>query len=316
MKKLLDRLNSTYNIIEKRFSKDDENYELFICGCFCLLGKFGEEFVSLVENVFSNSDFIITEGNTIKLAEENEVTQFSFGDIPEEETEFIDGLSYNGIHYYFNNEGKVFKDFSNPVVVIPTNNKSKNDLLNTFIHEVSHLIKSQINSSYCEEYNYYFIRSGLSLYEVNYCAGTLIDNSLFSVLDEVINVFQTTDMMKDLKLLKDITCDNNIKTYLDTINFDELDETFGYDEFSDFFTKLWKNEEFRNIVERDIIVGDLNNIVINFNNIMGKDCFYEFANLWDQLEIVSDIEEYEIVGNKIKSFIDVFNKKTNYQYKK
>lgn len=316
MKKLLDRLNSTYNIIEKRFSKDDDNYELFICGCFCLLGKFGEEFEPLVENVFNNTNFIISEGNTLKLAEENEVTQISFNDISEEESEFIDGLSYNGIHFYFNNEGKVFEDFSNPVVVIPTNNKSRNDLLNTFIHEVSHLIKSQINSSYCEEYNYYFIRSGLSFYEVNYCDGKIIDNSLFSVLDEVINVVQTTEMMKDLRLLKEITCDENIKNYLNEINFEELDLLFGYDGLSDTFVNLWNNEEFRNIIERDIVIGDLDKIVINFNNIMGKNCFYEFSNLWDNLEDTCDLDKYNEIENKIKYFIGEFNKRTNCQYKK
>ena len=316
MKKILERLKLAENIIEKKFSIEDKNYELYICGCFCLLGKFGEEFIPLIEKVFNNTQFIITSGNTIELAKENKITQFSFDDIPKEETENIDGLSYNGIHFYFNSNGKVFKDFSKPIIIIPTNYKSNNELLNVFIHEISHLIKSQINSSYYQEYNYYYIRSGISLYEVNYCNGELIENNLFSILDEIINVFQTTDMMKDLRLLKNIVLNNNIKKFLNSINFDELDETFGYDEYSEIFSPLWQNEKFRNIIEKDIVIGNLDNIVINFNNIMNKDCFYEFSNLWDDLESVSNIKAYEFIENKIKTYIEEFNKKTNYQYKK
>lgn len=317
MKKILDRLKLAENIIEKNFSKDDKNYGLLVCGCFCLLGKFGDEFLSLVENVFNNTTIIIEEGNIIKLAEEHGLDQFSFSDIPEEETKFIDGLSYSGIHYYFKPDGKVIDDFTNPIVIIPNNNnKNNNQLLNTFIHEISHLIKSQVDASYNQEYNYYSIRCGISLYEVNFNNRNMIDNCTFNALDEIINVFQTTDMMLDLELLKDIKCDNKIRNFLNTINFMELDDFLGYEGLIEPFVDLWINDEFRNIIEYDIVVGNLDNIVNNFNNIMGRNCFLYFSMLCDDLENSEDNNKCIELENMIYQIIEEFNLKTTYQYKK
>jgi len=316
MKKTIDRLFLAQNIIEKRFSTEDENYGLYVCGCFCLLNKFGDEFLPILEDVFNKCNFIIEEGNIVNLAKQYNIDQLSFDDIEEAEINCIEGLSFNGIHFYFDNDGKVHKEFVNPTTIIPTNDKNSNELLNTFIHELSHLIKGHLNNNYYNEFNYYNIRSGLSLYEVNYYNGYLIDNTLFSALDEIINTFQTTDMIKDLKLLKNIPTNSSIKKFLDTIDYDDLDYLSGYEGLTEVFTDLWENDEFKNIIENDIVIGDLDNIINNFNNIMGRNCFHEFSELCDDLENVDEEDKYDMISNDIYKLIDEFNKKTSYQYKK
>ena len=316
MKKTLDRLQLARDIVEKRFSFDDENYGLFVCGCFCLLGKYGDTFLSLVEKVFNESNFVISDDNVLKLAEEMGINEFSFADLDSNELKFIDGLSFNGIHYYFNYDGKVNKDFSNPVVIISSIGMNNNILLNTFIHEVNHLIKSQIDAEFCEEFNFYSVRCGLSLYEVNYSNGILIDNNLFNTLDEIINVYQTTDMMIYLEELKDLNFNDNIGKFLSMIDYSSLDLLSGYNGLVEVFNDLWDNDEFRNIVEDDIITGNLDNIVNNFNNIMGRDCFLEFSNLCDEFACVESVEEYKSFENDVNLIINEFNIKTSYQYKK
>ena len=77
-----------------------------------------------------------------------------------------------------------------------------NTLLNTFMHEVNHLIKSQINSGFCDEFNYYSVRCGLSLYEVNYSNGIFIDNTTFGALDEIINVCNEYDIPLEITMLQ------------------------------------------------------------------------------------------------------------------
>ena len=53
MKKTLDKLQLAREIVEKHFSIEEENYGLFVCGCFCLLQKYDDIFFSLVEKFIS-----------------------------------------------------------------------------------------------------------------------------------------------------------------------------------------------------------------------------------------------------------------------
>ena len=74
------------------------------------------------------------------------------------------GMSSIGIDFYFDPEdGTVNKITSTPFIICSTLNKSTNNILNTIIHECSHLIKSSINSYYHKQKEYFYIRNGLNI---------------------------------------------------------------------------------------------------------------------------------------------------------
>lgn len=283
-------------IINKRFSKNDETYGLYILSCYGLLSKFGENYTPLIENLFQNTNFY-TENKTLQeiLLENNTLSHIPV-ELETENTSII-AVSFFSDDLFFNEYGKVIHKKTNPKIFCSTLTQSKNDILNVFTHEASHLIKGAINNVTKEPYNSFTIRCGLNTvkyYIENEDIYTLNKNR---TLDEIINVFQVSDIMSEIKKLTPEELPKEARSYFQELDLNTLDDPYGYDFFHDICLPLWQNEHFKTNIEDHIITGELDEIANDFDKIVDSPLFEDFSYYLDCIEIkIENNEEiYELV---------------------
>lgn len=202
----------------------------------------------------------------------------------------VEGISSNGKSIRIHSNGKIELFHEKTLIICNSKNKTIEEILNSSCHEMSHLIKNKINNLYYHDKGNEvdcFLRSGLHIKKetVNKKNLNMKTDNRYTILEEAINTLQTTDALRFIKSLNYIDVDNNVRKILNIIDYDDLEKDKGYDDIVILFRMLWNNDRFRNIIENEIIEGNIENIFDLFDNI----CDYpgaleEIAEIFDKLD--------------------------------
>lgn len=306
-----EKLISAEQIIDKYYSNDNKYYGLYVLSCYGLLTKF-EDYIEIIDDIFSNCTFNITDKSIAELLSDLEE------DIPDDyietDTEYLEGISDIGIGYYIE-DGKPISYKDHDPIIYLTTKYGNSLLLDTTIHELSHIIKSRINVVSMDDDENIIERCGLRLITTTKDGVEIWDNHL---LDEVINVLQVHDILLNIKNLDTSIMDSSIKEFYNTLEKKKLEEPNGYEVGIILLKPLWENPNFKSLVESNIVEGNIQSIENEFNSIIETDnAFSSFSLALDMVFDSESYNEYEILerGIYIDSIVKLYNLKTN-SYKK
>ena len=278
--------------VSERTDIDNPLYAFLVCSLYGLLCKYKDD--DLVIDLFKNTSFFFQPGSLYDILEAFNMRQ----DVrcSDQELKCSFGTSHPGFSICFNQEGKAYHVDENPILICSSNILHEN-MLNVFCHEMGHLIKSKKNAfhSYTiDDTAFYVSRTGISYTIISKKLGPFESEQKRknSILDEVINCFQTTDVMQEILALKEIADDPLILEYVQQLNEDFLKTDHGYEEFCNYLRPLWENDTFREIVENNIVSGDIDAIINHFNEITQDGLFEEMADLIDKVYVLPDGDEY------------------------
>lgn len=313
-------------IVSSKYDSAYEYYPLFVLSVFALLNKY-PDYQDIIYELFRTVDIYLEDKSLYEIAKEYDINVGYF-DCDEEKVATLSscfGMSSQGYSFVLDEDNSFTIKKNNPFIICNTKDFSVTFLLNLFIHEFNHLIKGYYNSYKIDNDNFstgYYLRSGLditytrlmkyndTLYEINY----------HSILDEVINTIQTTEMMQEITKLDGIILDDNIQVFIAGLNKREVNKDFGYDLCVKAFRPLWNNDCFKSLIEDNIVSGNIKYIGKKFDEIIGVDVFEEMCNILDNLD---ELEARHVISikkiallEKLKGIINNFNKKTTYVYKK
>lgn len=299
----INKLNLAKNIALSVSDLDDENYSLYYLACYGLISKYGDTYLDLIEKLFQECLFFI-EKKTLK--ELLHLSGNKHNVIPGEKA-----CSFSGICAAIDNQLNLVICEDNPIICVSTIDCTPNEKLIITTHEISHIFKSLINNIIRDtDKNTITIRRGLLL--ETFDADDRDLNATYSnfVLDEIINVFQTADIMKSVCEIDKSLLDDNVRKFFDTLDLDNLIIPSGYGSITEELAPLWENEHFKNSFDYSVVEGDIESIENDFNNIMGEDKFREFS-----LAIDFNFFNSGISPKKIKSIRTIMSTVFNYNRK-
>lgn len=314
-------------IVSKRFEENHEFYSFFVLAIYGVLSVF-KNYKDLVCEIFDEVLILIGNKSVVEIMEDNGISVDEIFGIEADCEEICQtqAISKGRNEYIYTDEG--FINLNNEPFIVCTTyyNDSWGNILTSFIHEFAHLVKGTLNSTYTtkgDDYIGYVIRNGLSVYDFRYYPENddYSEDISYDIFDEVINCCQTTDAGKNILDLKGIITDKNILEFLKLLNKKNLIDT-GYEDASNAFKPLWKNEVFRTLINDNIVLGNINLIKEEFDKICSfgsYDKFDDLLNKIDELSFFRKRNSKEMFDTKIeiKKMIDLFNKKTKgYEKKK
>lgn len=281
-------LDVAEDIISRKYSSDDPNYGLLVLGCYSLLSKFGEDYLPIVEKVMLEADIHISDKSLKEMLEGTDIDiEFGFSEEElDEEDMVVTAVSTPGYQLELSDRGSILYKTTTPAIYCSTKGECNNTILNAFVHEASHLVKSAVNSISQNRNNGFLLRSGLNIFGYRFEDGQFRTKSDNSMLDEVINVLQTADMMKNVKELAGSEMSPKVKDFYDGLDLNELDNMYGYGytELSDFVRPLWNIPDFKDSVEENIVIGRLDKIQSDFDDVLGKGSFHYYSTYLDYVD--------------------------------
>lgn len=287
-----DSLNIIFSMINKKYGKNtssDLPMDMIGVSLTGFLLYYGKWVLPILRDLVFESDFFIESRPLKEIIEDHqdqEMKIFSEDDFTE-----CPAISTSNQLYYFDKDGRCVFEQAPPKLFCSTLGVSQNDLLNIFTHELNHLLKSRIKSHGRIGTNGYWLRNGLH-YFTSYLQDRFIyESQQAEMLDEVINVFQTSDIMKDIKQLDSYRFSYPLQSYLRTLDFESLDEPFGYTLTATMLEQFWRNTNFKEQIKRPLILGNLSIIEEDFNRMVEDDLFSSFVDSFDELENPQATEE-------------------------
>lgn len=279
-------LRQSEYIVNKRFDESDENYGLLVIGCYALLSKFGELYSPIVEKVMLNTDFYIGKKPLSLLLEEGgiEAEDAFRGDEYYDNELTVTAISSPGVYLSISEVGTIIFERDTPAIFCTTIDEDATTVLNAFVHEASHLVKSTVNVVYSDSPTHFLIRNGLNIFGYSFEKDTPVEPSDNSMLDEVINVLQTSDMMKAVKELNGCPMKKEVEDFYKELDLDRIDLLYGYDELTSFVLPLWSNDYFRSSIEDNIVIGKIDRIRNDFDSIMGHNSFHYYSTYLDYID--------------------------------
>ena len=294
---------------------EEKIYPILVLAIYALLCKYENEKVS-IQTIFENTDLFIEEKEIKDILQTHNIELENNIDIEEEKWETY-GISSKGKTYEFTEDGKFILKEDNPFIICSLINQPTT-LLNTIIHELNHLIKSDRNSieeGKEENTQSCILRSGLNYYHLIYDEENdiLTEYDYFSTLDEAINTIQTTEIIQNILTLDGITPDIRIQKWINFCKNDHLERDIGYDESVKIIRPLWENKSFKKLIEENIIEGNIDKIIKEIDKILGEGSFIEIANSLDDLEeIEEETEERKKIIENLEEKIKEYNQQTLY----
>lgn len=310
------------SVVDEKFNKNNEYYYMFICALFGLFMKYPDH-KELIINSFKDTNIIIEDISVLDIQKKYDLYLIKEDELAVQDPTACTNHGVSDLGFgYFIQDGKIQIIKDNPTIVCSSKDNSPANLLNIFVHELNHIIKSFYNSSgskTCDGVSSCYNRCGLTYAIFTYDKYTdiLKEEEFYSILDEVINVFQTTEILSYISMLDGVVPDENFQKYIDSLDKDELKQNKGYDKTIKLFKRIWDNKLLRDILERHLIDGNLSEIASDFDEAVGLECFDELADLLDDLDYLfclnnnkSDIALcYNMLDNLIKRI-------TSYKIKK
>ena len=299
-------LRQAESIISRRFDKSDENYGLLVMGCFALLSKFGDDYLPIVEKVMLETDFHIGNKPLSELLNEGGIdAEDAFRGEEFYDTEItVTAISSPGIDLWVE-DGKIMMEKETPAIFCTTIDGDATTILNAFVHEVAHLIKSTVNVVYSDSPKHFLVRNGLNIFGLSFERNSPLEPNDNSMLDEVINVLQTADMMRAVKELNGSPMSDEVLRFYRELDLDRIDLLYGYDELTSFVLPLWSNDYFRSSIENNIVIGRIDRIRNDFDSIMGANSFHYYSTYLDYIDGNYD-DEKQI--NNMKDWYDRMNR--------
>lgn len=288
------------DIAKVKVGEESLFYPLFVLCIYGLLCKF-HKYKEIVEDVFLDTIILIGDKTVNQMMRDegldpSEYLGSELGDVlpdDKEKANFSRGISISGINYVLCHRKEWVNEKNDSYIFCTRNGADEANLMLTLIHEANHLIKGRINDTYKtfgEDYIGYVTRSGLSIYEFCYYPdmGTYSEGVFYGVLDEAINCLQTTDVAGEILAIDGMIPDKGIQDFLDIVDKDGLSKDMGYEAVTEALEALWKNNSFRKIIEENIVDGEIDKIIEEFDSIMGEG---SFDDLDDLLLIIDKLDE-------------------------
>lgn len=299
-------LRQAESIISRRFDKSDENYGLLVMGCFALLSKFGDEYLPIVEKVMLETDFHIGNKPLSELLNEGGIAaEDAFRGEEFYDTEMtVTAISSPGIDLWVEDE-KIMMEKETPAIFCTTIDGDATTILNAFVHEVAHLIKSTVNVVYSDSPKHFLVRNGLNIFGLSFEKNSPLEPNDNSMLDEVINVLQTADMMRAVKELNGSPMSDEVLRFYRKLDLDRIDLLYGYDELTSFVLPLWSNDYFRSSIENNIVIGRIDRIRNDFDSIMGANSFHYYSTYLDYID--GNYDDEKLINN-MKDWYDRMNR--------
>lgn len=287
---------------------DSEFYPFMVCALYGLFTKYkGNN--EMIANLFMDTAIIFEEGKVEDIIRRNNIDVDDFDLVHDNDEEGITtyGVSNQGHSFYTDADGNVSYERSNPFVICSLDHENMAHFLNTFCHEFGHLIKGEEKGHSSEETEDHFtfiIRTGLAHYVYHYQDHFRDFRfiSAFSVLDEAINCIQTTDVLEEILSLRDFVEDEDIKSFLQSLDENEMRKDRGYEYIVKLVRELWKNDSFRSVVEENIVNGDIDAIINSFNVVMGNDAFEDMSSKLDSIYDLCEDNEDGILDSLVSSY--------------
>lgn len=299
-------LRQAESIISRRFDKSDENYGLLVMGCFALLSKFGDDYLPIVEKVMLETDFHIGNKPLSELLNEGGIAaEDAFRGEEFYDTEItVTAISSPGIDLWVE-DGKIMMEKETPAIFCTTIDGDATTILNAFVHEVAHLIKSTVNVVYSDSPKHFLVRNGLNIFGLSFERNSPLEPNDNSMLDEVINVLQTADMMRAVKELNGSPMSDEVLRFYRELDLDRIDLLYGYDELTSLVLPLWSNDYFRSSIENNIVIGRIDRIRNDFDSIMGANSFHYYSTYLDYID--GNYDDEKLINN-MKDWYDRMNR--------
>ena len=282
-------------IVNKKYSKNNPNYLYILFSCYALLTKY-KDCKDLVEYYILNTSVAIEKEEVEKIlqryVEKENMPLFL-------ENEEYQGITFNDMD--LNDNGVEVKD---PYILV-SSMLSNSEILITLIHEFSHLIKSFFKSYSYNLSGYLRVRCGLMYTET--WNDTLKESNI--IFDETINTLQTKDMTEKIKDINLGILNKKEKEFIRTLDFAILGNISGYGETALLLEDIWQEEDFRNIFEDDLVLGNISNIKANFNSYVGSNLFNTFSMALDDYYYSGNKDSKELIISIINLFRANMNKK-------
>lgn len=300
-------LRQAESIVSRKFDKSDENYGLLVMGCFALLSKFGGEYLPIVEKVMLETNFYIGKKPLSELLNEGSISaEDAFRGEEFYDTEVtVTAISSPGVMLWINDDGKIMMEKDTPAIFCTTIDGDATTILNAFVHEVAHLIKSTVNVVYSDSPKHFLVRNGLNIFGLSFERNSPLEPNDNSMLDEVINVLQTSDMMRAVKELNGSFMSDEVFRFYRELDLDRIDLLYGYDELTSFVLPLWSNDYFRSSIEDNIVIGRIDRIKNDFDSIMGANSFHYYSTYLDYID--GNYDDEKLINN-MKDWYDRMNR--------
>ena len=303
--------------VSRKMSKNHTMYPFMVCALYGLLCKYkGHE--KLVLSLFSKTDIIFENGSLPEILKRHHI-EMDFADPVQDSPDGILttlGASNQGHNFVSDGNGNVYYKREKPFVVCSTSNTNMTRLLNTFCHEMGHLIKGEVNgySSKKEKDSFiYVIRTGLAHYVYRYQKNFQEMDYItsFGVLDEAINCIQTTDVMREILALGEFCEDEDIQSFIHSLDVDVMNEDHGYEDIVLLVRLFWNQDSFKELVEKNIVTGNIDSIVQEFDSFLGEESFDYLSYLLEEIYFLLETDNDKELDKKIDEF-----KKLVQEYKK
>ena len=307
--KYLLAVNLVSNVIDKKHPM----YPFFVCAFYGLFCKY-KEHEDLIISLLSRTDIIFDNGPIDKILEKHGIEQDFVDPVHDENNSSISthGVSNQGHSFVCDDNGKISYLKNEPFVICSTSNTNMGRLLNTFCHEMGHLIKGEENSYYSYQDNdaeVHVIRTGLAHHAYSFFNGNteLSYSVIYSTLDEAVNCIQTTDVMREIISLKEFVNDEVITSFIDSLDHDDLLKDHGYEDICLLVRKLWEHDSFKKMIEENIVLGDIDSIIDEYDGLMGEGSFDEMSGRLDQIYALPEDVSDDVFNSHIDSFVEITN---------
>lgn len=301
------------DIVGCRYSVDDELYGTMFLICYGMLAKFGDVYSPLIRKLFLTTEVSIADKPITTLLDEGGYgpEDLYSGEDLNNQYFTTSAVSFPGDDIWFEEDGRVRYCRNRPELFCSTTDKDYNEVLNSLVHEFCHLLKGMVNYIKMEDFNFFSIRSGLNVF-----GGKIDENGELQefdenlILDEVINVFQTTDTMIEIGKLDGVCLPENVQRDFNKLDLNRMSELYGYDYGTKPLKKLWANPHFKGVVEENIIIGKIDKIRDDFNEMVGRNYFKMLSRHLNLLEYAEDEEEQKKLTSFITTVVRIYNLRT------
>lgn len=303
--------------VYKKYRKDDQLYPLYVLGLYSLLCRFSD-YKDLVIKTFLETDIFFENGSIEEILKRHNKSVDNIGGLNRDEAYPAWAVSNLGNEVEFDEDTlRVKAIYNTPYIAASIDSLPLEKLLNSFCHELSHIIKGQIKAFQiiCQEKDYveFCFRNGLS-YNIYFTEDNYLYNSLeFSALDEVVNVLHTGEAIREIDGLDKFLANGDIKEFIAILDPTLLYKDYGYEECVDVVRKLWNNEMFKSLADSSSICGD-DKLETNFL-ALGEEVYEKFGYLLDKLFELSISNAGDEEKDKVKKEINEIILKYNEHYK-
>ena len=283
--------------VSSRYSPRHKYFSFFVTCLYALLCEYSEH-TDIVIHTFLECDFFLENRRISEILRRHKVDQVDYDHFHEDEDYISYGVSGPGYMLSSSNDGSITFQKQAPFVACCMDPHEMERVVNTFCHEMGHLIKSRENACYMdedEEKKEFILRSGFSYSYYHYYPKKeeLQSFHRFGILDEAINCIQTTEALSYIPSLSFAEDDSKLMKFLSSLDFDILQEDCGYEIVVPIVRILWEDQDTREIIQNSIVEDGMMDFLNHFATIEGIDSFGKFVNLLDAIYGSFEEEEYE-----------------------